>query len=168
MGLEIERKWIVKPDLTWEEICGVGKYIDITEIEQGYLTNTPLTTRVRISKSNLRTFGAEAYLTIKSPPLKDNPAACNEWEYVIPVNDARDMLAVDGVYSLKKVRHRVRVDELVFEIDEYQGALDGLWTLEVEFPSFDTCIKLPEWVVKEVTGQREWSNESLARNGIPK
>ena len=53
-------------------------------------------------------------------------------------------------------------DGLVWEVDEFEGALAGLVLAEVELPSSQTEVVLPSWVGQEITGLRSWSNRALA------
>lgn len=71
---------------------------------------------------------------------------------------------------LEKRRHLVPLgDELTAEVDVYGGSLDGLLVAEVEFPSPEAAraFEPPAWFGREVTGERGYANQSLARGGIP-
>jgi adenylate cyclase len=67
--------------------------------------------------------------------------------------------------QLRKTRSRVREGELVWEIDEFHGF--DLALAEVELPSADTPVELPEWlrgfVAREVTEEPEYRNSAIAR-----
>ena len=56
---------------------------------------------------------------------------------------------------------------LVAEIDRYAGALEGLSTVEVEFPNAEQAEAFdpPAWFGPELTGDPRWSNAELARLG---
>lgn len=71
--------------------------------------------------------------------------------------------------QLDKTRHRVPVGALVAEVDVYRGALDGLVVAEVEFASRADAddFEPPGWFGRDVTGERGWSNASLATHGRP-
>jgi CYTH domain-containing protein len=65
---------------------------------------------------------------------------------------------------LRKRRYRVPEGALTWEIDEF---LDRPLVLaEIELPTEDTEVAVPEWLepelVREVTGELEYANESLA------
>jgi adenylate cyclase len=53
-------------------------------------------------------------------------------------------------------------DGLVWEIDEFEGALAGLILAEVELSSEQQVVELPTWIGIELTGLRNWSNAALA------
>ena len=58
-------------------------------------------------------------------------------------------------------------DGMVWEIDCFEGGLEGLILAEIELPSFDFKIHLPKWLGTEITGAHQWSNSSLAHYGLP-
>ena len=151
MALEIERKFLLK-----KTPCLVGA--DYQKMTQGYLGYGPLTTRVRISSFNGEY--PNAWLTIKSPPV--TTSACNEWEYEIPAAEAREILNQPGIMLLDKTRYHVIHLGEEWEVDEYHGSLQGLWTAEIELPCEGAPVELPDWIGEEITGRREWSNECLA------
>jgi len=71
---------------------------------------------------------------------------------------------------LVKVRHtREDPPGVVMELDVYEGALEGLATLEVEFADEDAARAWtpPPWAGREVTGEAAYANQSLALNGRP-
>jgi adenylate cyclase len=50
---------------------------------------------------------------------------------------------------------------MVWEIDRFEGDNAGLVVAEVELEEEDQAIVLPDWVGKEVTGDRRYYNASL-------
>jgi adenylate cyclase len=155
MGTEIERKFLVDPQRFAAPESG-------TRIRQGWLARDPeRTVRVRLSCP----FGGEdgpgrAFLTIKGP----DGLVRSEYEYEIPPDDATqllDDLCLPG--QITKVRYRVPVGGHIFEVDVYSGRQAGLVTAEVELPDPDTAVEVPEWAVKEVTGDPAWTNAALSQ-----
>ena len=53
---------------------------------------------------------------------------------------------------------------LVWEIDEYLGENAPLFTAEIELPSPDTKFEIPEWLGKEISGDRRYTNGALSRS----
>jgi len=149
MAKEIERKYLVLNE----------KYKKIStsaiEIAQGYLNRDPeRTVRVRVR-------GDQGYITIKG--FTDG-CTRDEWEYLIDVNDAREMLAklCEGTV-ISKTRYIVPYDGLTLEIDEFHGSLAGLTMAEIELPASDYSIgNLPDFIGREVTGDPRYYNSSLA------
>jgi CYTH domain-containing protein len=151
MAMEIERKFKLKtPDL----LDGLtGSYF-----LQGYLAKGSVLVRVRVAAET-------AWLTLKGQALSSMSRP--EWEYEIPVADAMEMARQPGVYALEKTRYLIAQNGHTFEVDRYHGALEGLYSVEVEMNSENTQVTLPDWVGEEVTGNKAWDNESLARLGCP-
>lgn len=147
MGIEIERKFRVAGD-GWR---GRGRS---TRIRQGYLLrDAGRTVRVRIGDDR-------AWLTVKSRP---RDLVRSEFEYEIPVADAEQLLGLCEPPVIVKVRHAVRQDGHVWEIDEYEGELAGLVIAEVELDAADEKVDLPAWVGEEVSGDPRYANSNLRR-----
>ena len=65
---------------------------------------------------------------------------------------------VDARYS--RVRHEGRM----WEVDVFAGDNAGLIVAEVELPSADAPLSLPEWVGAEVSHDPRFFNSNLARH----
>ena len=144
MPREIERKFLMK-DASWRAKAGRG-----VELIQGYLpTKDKLTARVRLA-------GKKAWLTIKGP---SQGMARDEYEYAIPVKDARELLArYCGRRVVAKTRYRLGP----WEVDEFSGRHRGLVVAEIELRSTQAKFKKPDWLGREVTGRRRYDNSALA------
>lgn len=148
MGIEIERKFLVKDD-SWKAEAGEGQVY-----RQGYLcSGHGKTVRVRI-------IGAQAFLTIKGPT---NGISRSEFEYEIPVADAEAMLPLCG-NLVEKTRYLIDHDSLQWELDVFAGANDGLVMAEIELDSEDQSIELPDWAGEEVSGDPRYYNAYLAEH----
>ena len=148
MPLEIERKFLVSNE-DWR-----GDWPHVA-IRQGYLTTGDATTvRVRVS-------GATAFLTVKG---EGGGAVRAEYEYAIPVADATEMLLMCQPPLIEKVRYRIPVADLVWEVDEFGGENAGLVLAEVELTHPQQPVELPTWVGREVTSDVRYRNSYLARH----
>ena len=147
MAKEIERKFLVI-DKSYREMSVTGR-----SIVQAYLNRDPkATVRVRITDD-------KAFLTIKG---KNDGATRDEWEYPIPVSDARDMIArCASGRIIEKKRFVVPFEGYDWEIDEFGGELEGLTVAEIELPAEDNEFSLPPFVGDEVTGDPRYYNSSL-------
>jgi len=149
MGVEIERKFLIREDADdrWlREAHGIP-YV------QGYLSRERgRTVRVRIA-------GDKAYLTIKGEVQGISRA---EFEYPIPVEDARAMLTLCDGPLIDKTRHLIPHEGHVWEVDIFHGKNEGLIIAEIELEKETQEVPMPEWVGKEVTGDRRYYNSSLA------
>ena len=144
MGVEIERKFKVKEGF---RPTGIG-----IEMAQGYLSRDPNRT-VRI-----RTAGIQGFLTIKG---KTEGARRLEYEYEIPLAEARGLLALCEVPLVEKTRYRETVAGHVWEVDVFHGANAGLVIAEIELSSETETFVLPDWVGAEVTGLQRYYNAAL-------
>jgi adenylate cyclase len=145
---EIERKFLVAGN-AWRRAV-----VDVAQITQGYLTTSP-SPSVRI-----RTKDEEAWITVK---FGTDPLDRAEFEYLIPLEDAKKMLNEFCVLPLiQKCRHYVPTDEgLVWEIDEFLNELQGLVLAEIELPSADAPAQTADWLGAEVTGNPAYLNTNL-------
>lgn len=63
--------------------------------------------------------------------------------------------------TLHKTRHHLFEKSLRWEIDLYHGALEGLFTAEIELTD-EPDLVLPRWLGSEVTGDDHYANRALA------
>jgi adenylate cyclase len=146
MATEIERKFLVTSD-AWR---GQGT---ATDFRQGYLST------VKERTVRVRAAGDDGWLTIKGITTG---ASRTEFEYPIPVADAHAML--DELCErpiIEKTRHVVDVDGATWEIDEFDGANEGLVVAEIELTDADEDVALPDWVGDEVTDDPRYFNANL-------
>lgn len=148
MPLEIERKFLVNDD-GWR-----GDWPH-SEIRQGYLTTDDAVT-VRV-----RTDGPGATLTVKGG---SSGAVRSEYEYPVPIEHAREMLALCRPPLVEKVRHRVPFAGLTWELDVFTGDNAGLVIAEVELKHPRQSLTLPPWIGREVTEDVRYRNSYLARH----
>jgi CYTH domain-containing protein len=153
-GREIERKWVLAalPPLDDRQP---------EEIRQGYLFTGD-------TEMRLRRAGQQCFLTVKRGAGESR----EEWESEIPewVFDA--VWPFTKGRRLRKRRYSFREKRRTIEVDLYEGKLAGLIVLETEFvsPRSAKRFTLPDWAAgaREVTGDLEFSNQSLARKGLKK
>lgn len=152
MAIETERKFLVAND-GWRE-----RVRSSVAIEQGYLAaESGRAVRVRLSGAP----DAEtAVLTIKFP--RDG-ASNEEFEYPVPLEDARRMLEHSPWHAVRKTRHAVEFDGRTWEVDVFHDRLDGLVIAELEAPDAEEVNKFPPWLGKEVTREPYFKNANLAR-----
>jgi len=147
MGIEIERKFLVSGD-GWRQQART-----LTRFSQGYLSRDPArTVRVRIA-------GDAAFLTIKGKTVGASRA---EFEYAIPVADARQLLAMSDGPVVEKIRHLCPHEGMTWEVDEFLGANAGLVLAEIELAAEGQAFAPPAWLGAEVTGDARYVNANLA------
>jgi adenylate cyclase len=145
MGIEIERKFLVTGS-DWRN--AEPKYYC-----QGYLNRDKhRTVRVRIA-------GDSGFLTIKGLAIG---ASRPEFEYAIPLDDAKELLELCEGRIVEKHRRVIAHAGLNWEVDEFLGENEGLVIAEVELTSEDQEIDLPQWVGADVTDDRRYFNSNLS------
>jgi CYTH domain-containing protein len=150
MAIEIERKFLVKGD-NWRCLASGKIY------RQGYIITENKITTIRV-----RIVGENAYLTIKG---KVEGITRSEFEYPIPLEDGTMMLEnLCDSPLIEKVRYRIPVKDLVWEVDEFKGQNEGLILAEVELTNEHQTIELPEWIGAEVTQDFRYYNLNLSKN----
>lgn len=103
-------------------------------------------------------------LTLKG---KRTHASATELEWKISRERAEEIVSSKFHPSITKIRYHWKgEDGMIWEVDEFEGRLDGLVIAEIELPDIDYDVVLPEWLGEEVTGLHQWSNSTLAREGV--
>lgn len=149
MGIEIERKFLVKNNL-WKASANNG-----TDFKQAYLTSGgPCSVRVRKE-------GNKANLNIKSATLG---ILRQEFEYPIPLDEAEELLSLFCSPTVTKRRYKVDYAGKTWEIDVFAGDNDGLIVAEIELDHPDEDFELPPWLGDEVSNEARYYNTELARH----
>ncbi|MEJ2307689.1 MAG: CYTH domain-containing protein [Gammaproteobacteria bacterium] len=150
MAHEIERKFLVTGD-AWRSLAD-----EAIRMRQGYLSED-YDRSIRVRTENDR-----AFINIKSSVDGIHRL---EYEYEIPLTDAEEILDRVALRPLiEKTRHLVHLAGVEWEIDVFEGDNEGLVVAEVELPSADTPVALPEWVGKEVSHDLRYYNVSLQKH----
>ena len=63
--------------------------------------------------------------------------------------------------SIEKTRYRIPQDDIVWEIDEFEGDNRGLIVAEVELKDEHQSFKMPDWIGQEVTDDPRYFNANL-------
>lgn len=149
MGIEIERKFLVKND----------SFKNLSEAEtygQGFLsTDKERVVRVRICEE-------KGWLSVKGI---SKGAKRFEFEYEIPVNEASFM--IDNLCekpTILKKRYRIPWGILMWEVDEFLNENEGLVIAEIELDSENQVFQLPDWIGEEVTGDEKYYNVYLVKH----
>lgn len=152
MAKEIERKFLVKGEGWRSDIASSSAFL------QAYVASgEDRSVRIRIRD------GKSARLTIK---IGRDLMSRDEFEYEIPLADAKEIAENPVGIVLEKTRHEVKYAGHVWEIDVYDGAYKGLIVAEVEMDDVATSLQLPEWIGPEITGDRRYSNLVMATEDL--
>lgn len=150
--LEIERKFLLS------SVPEIAREAPSRRIEQGWMAGESIRERLRrVSDAS----GERFYRTIKL----GSGLTRAEYEESISREMFEPLWPLTKGCRLEKRRIQIRDGELTWEIDVFEGR--DLVTAEVELPSPDAGLPIPEWLapclVREVTGDPAYSNLNLAR-----
>jgi len=149
MPREIERKFLLLGE-GWRALAERRQ-----RMTQGFIAASErISVRVRVA-------GDDAWLNIKSGGLV---ASRLEYEYAVPVADARELLAVAVGPLVEKTRHFVPYDGMTWEVDEFHGDNSGLVVAELELDREDQMFARPPWAGAEVTHLPRYYNVSLVNH----
>ena len=152
MHFEIERKFLVVGEFK-------NRAYNYTHIQQGYIASgNGRTVRVRIRDD-------KGYLTIKGPSGKEGLSRY-EFEREIPLQDAQDLMQICEPGIIDKTRYLVKSPDGIhtWEVDEFHGDNDGLIMAEIELGAEDEAFQKPDFIGREVTGDRRFYNSHMRKN----
>ena len=152
MGREIEKKFLITNE-DWRGLAKGKHYC------QGYLsTEKDRTVRVR-------TIGEKGFLTIKGRTVGESRL---EFEYEIPVEDARELLQeLCKKPLIEKTRYKIPFGGFTWEVDEFAGENQGLIFAEIELKYEGETFPHPHWIGKEVTDDPRYYNANLVNTPYP-
>lgn len=150
--LEIERKFLVA------ELPADWKQRRSTAIAQGYFHIATKGLEVR-----LRRRARQHFITIKG----GYGLRRLEVEIDIPQAKFNALWSLTDGARISKRRYLIPFRGHTIEMDVYEGPHRGLVTADVEFSSerASRAFVPPPWLGREITGQRRYGNEVLARLG---
>ena len=149
-GGEIERKFLVHKRMDWKRLAS-----SCSHIQQGYFAAVN-TVRVRIRDD-------KGYLTIKGPS-RNGGLSRYEFEKEITLQEAQQLMLLCESGVIDKHRYLVPYAGHTFEVDEFHGDNDGLVMAEVELKSENEPFESPDFIGKEVTGDRRFYNSHMRKN----
>jgi CYTH domain-containing protein len=154
MGTEIERKFIV------ERLPPEFKNLTGKTIRQGYIIDAAEGIELRVRRKQ-NTY----YQTIKmgeglSRTEIEIALSPDQFDQLWPYTDGR---------RVSKTRYTLPVGAHTAELDRFEGNLEGLVMVEVEFASVDDAraFAAPDWFGRDVTEDKRYKNKHLAVHGIP-
>jgi CYTH domain-containing protein len=159
MAKEIERKFLVREEILIP-ILRDEKVLRM-RIAQFYLVATP-EVAVRLRKAEGSDEGV--ILAVKHG---GNMISTNEHEFPVPFEAYDECLADRVGHEIAKTRHYVWHGDREWEVDVFEGELDGLIVAELECDDAADVTDLPDWVSDEVTYDSRYKNAVLALKGKP-
>lgn len=154
MAIEIERKFLVSSD-GWRAAAH-----QVIPMAQGYINDFGAMERGEQRASvRVRLQGEQAFLNLKS----STPGHTRqEFEYPIPIADARALLVLCVGGRIEKRRHLVAHAGHLWEVDEFLGDNAGLVVAEIELDDADEVFERPGWLAAEITDETRYYNLALA------
>ncbi len=108
-----------------------------------------------------RIAGTTGIFTIKTKTIG---LSRSEFEFEIPLATATVMLDRVCVQpQIEKYRYKIHHRGLIWEVDDFLGENEGLVIAEVELESESQAVDLPNWIGREVSGDRRYYNSSLVK-----
>lgn len=154
MAIEIERKFLVAGD-AWRVAAHA-----VVPMGQGYINDqVAMDSGAQRASVRVRIAGDAGFLNLKSRGIGSSR---QEFDYPIPPEDARALLALCVGGVIEKRRHLVRHGAHLWEIDEFLGENAGLVVAEIELGHADEAFERPGWLGREVTALARYYNLALA------
>ena len=147
---EIERKFLVKT------VPAGLKKLPHAKMTQGYFLMLDKDIEIRLRRKDLR-----YCLTIKS----GHGTARLEEEISLPRKQFEVLWPLTRHARVAKTRYQIPFSGKTIELDVYAGPHRGLITADVEFNSHRESqhFRPPPWFGQEITANRRYSNQVLAR-----
>ena len=148
MNIEIERRFLVNkiPE----------NIINTIHIKQYYISiNAKMIQRLRFFNDD------KAIISFKE---RSSSITKHEFEYEIPILEAKKLISFIDAPSVSKKRHYIKFDSMNWEVDEFLDKNKGLIVAEIELIKEDEKIKIPEWAVYEISKEQKYSNFNLSLN----
>lgn len=144
MAIEIERKFLVSGAFPRDPHA--------QPLVQAYVAREDgRTVRVRYD-------GDRYKLTIKGP---SEGIGRHEFEVTIDDEMGRALLLDICPIRIEKIRHKIPQGDLVWEVDVFSGANEGLVMAEIELPHAESQFAKPAWVGREVSADPRFFNAAL-------
>ncbi len=152
---EIERKFLVS-----REPEGLARHPH-HRIRQGYLAIASDGSEVRIRQLDDRHF-----LTCKGPGTLSR----RELETEVSKDQFETLWPATEGCRVEKIRYKIGHGDGLIELDVFQACHEGLLLAEIEFDSEAASARFrpPDWFGEEVTNDKRYKNQQLARHGIPR
>ena len=160
MGLEIEKKWVIDKDKIPYDLSKA----DCFDIVQTYINYLP---EIRVRQITHK--GHTWYMMALKRWVNSDALVREESDFYITKEEYENTVGKGLDSTIYKKRYQFDVDGLTYAVDIFEGDLDGLAYLEIEFESEELAnsFETPDWIIKDVTNDRRFKNQELAQFGMP-
>jgi len=151
--LEIERKFLVpEPPPGWKRRRS-------SQIAQGYFPMATHDIEIRLRRKDSKSF-----ITVKGGRGRRR----TEEQIQLADPHFRALWPLTSGARISKKRYKIPYGRHTIEMDVYQQPHRGLVTADVEFASEKAArvFRPPPWFGREITGNRRYANETLARRHV--
>lgn len=145
---EIERKFLI--DINKIELEGLVP----KKIKQGYMFNTDS------GIARIRQQDEQFFITFKTSNID---ISRTEVEIEIKKDEAQVLFNEFCSSIIEKERYNIEIDGKTWEIDLFKGNNEGLIIAEIELSSIREKVRLPEWIIKEVSTDQKYFNNNLIK-----
>ena len=149
MNLEIERRFLIKNN-KWKKYI-----INQVPITQGYLSSNHDEWIVRLRSEN-----EQFKLALKKHIVNSTSL---EFEYSINKNEGNQILS-NIKNKIVKDRFFLKINEQNWVVDIFQDRNAPLEIAEIELECEEEKIFIPDFISKEITGMKIFSNYQLSKN----
>jgi adenylate cyclase len=161
--IEIERRFLLRRLPSF----GSGGPVEEQRVHQYYLNpkGSKVVERVRCTIIDNFPYEGNTYKYYHTTKERISDMSVKEIEREI-TSEEFEKLREGFDRSIHKRRLLYQVDDLKWEIDDFDDNDDQLIIAEIELPSEDYDLQIPEWLEKiillEITGMNQFSNSNLA------
>ncbi len=155
---EIERKWLIDISKVPYDLSKLKPLVMV----QSYISFSPT---VRLRSVNDEKF----ILCVKTRPLPGSLSR-DEFEVELTKDQYAHLLTKIEGSVIRKRRYCLKNEENhTLEFDIFEGSLEGLAYMEIEFSSEDEALSYPNppWAIKDVTFDNRYKNAVMAQKGKP-
>lgn len=155
MEKEIERRFLVVNQDWRKLIIGQAELI-----KQFYLVVED-NCSIRVRRSSLSYKDAEVTFKISSP---EGIHERYEFNHLVPIKQYDIFMHQMDGFLIQKTRYKIQYrDDIFWEIDVFEKENKGLVIAEIEIPSIDFELDIPNWLGEEITENPEYLNSSLSQ-----
>jgi uridine kinase len=131
------------------------------QIRKGLVPEKHIALIEEISEEQIRYFLEELRFGIKKKIIQITK---EEFELIWPETEGFRLRKIESSTSLNVEG----LGEIPANISEYQGELEGLNVVDVEFPSIQHTFRFNPENLEEITGKKEYQEDELVLTGIPR
>lgn len=165
-SLEIERKYLLTglPSMPSKAKAWMIEQAYLGKLPNGNIAEFMTGEPAKVGGRVRRAISDEGVVVCTHTIKRGSGLVREEYEREITVEQFKKAWKKAKRTRLRKTRFRVRVGDLVWEIDQFTDL--ELVLAEIELPTEDAEVDMPDWLVehvdREVTGEDKYANRAIA------